>query len=86
MNMTAQQIFDNAKNDNDDLAIIMKKETNLRLKLVWKYHQFINWRIMSCVSQGNFIEAYAYATEMKRSIEATQRFVANETREKTNGD
>jgi hypothetical protein len=83
MNMIEQQIFNNAKHDNDDLAILIKNETNLRLKLAWKYHQFINWRIMSCVSQGNFIEAYAYATEMKRSIKATQVYVASLASEAT---
>ena len=70
--MNAQErIFNNALSDISELSILIKEETNEKMILVWNYHLFLNYQIISSILTNNYQVTLNLVAEMQRSIRAT---------------
>ena len=70
--MNAQErIFNNALSDINELLSLINEETNEKMILVWNYHLFLNYQILTSILTHNHKQSALIVAEMQRSIKAT---------------
>lgn len=78
-----KEIIKHCEEDIADLTIMMCKETNENMMMVWKYQYNLNNEIIKSISIGSYEVASALMRELSRSIVVATTYSMIHERRKT---